>query len=238
MSIKLKQYLDDVFAKYEDSRPILELKDELYQDLQEKLNDLKSEGYDEDAAFHRTVNSIGEISELIETIHAKTRELQQIVGMDFSKSNLQNSDLKSVKIHEGKFNYSNLQGSDFSHSDLTNSSFKCSNLDNSKFDGADLTGAEFNKSNLKGASFKNTILNHTVFKYSELAGVVFDHQSFEGTVFDYSGLKGTSFRGAVFKNVSFKTEVKKAIFDGAVMDKPTYAILKGYKANLTNVTVI
>ena len=32
--------------------------------------------------------------------------------------------------------------------------------------------------------------------------------------------------------------VKKAIFDGATMDKLTYAVLKGSKANLTNVTVI
>jgi uncharacterized protein YjbI with pentapeptide repeats len=238
MNERLKRYLDEVFAKYEDLQPIRELKDELYQDLKEKMSDLKTEGYDEDEAFHKTVNSIGEISELIETIHAKTRELQQIVGMDFSKSNLQKSDFSSVAVHEGKFNYSNLQGSDFSHADLTGSTFKCSNLDNSTFEGTNLTGAEFNKSNLKGASFKDAILNHAVFKYSELAGVIFDNQTFEGTSFDYSGLRGTSFRGAVFRNCSFKTEVKKAIFDGAKMDKLTYALLKGYKANLANVTII
>jgi uncharacterized protein YjbI with pentapeptide repeats len=238
MSEKLKRYLDDVFAKYEGLKPIRELKDELYQDLQEKLHDLKTEGYDDDAAFHRAVDSIGEISELIESIHAKTRELQQIVGMDFSKSNLQQSDFRSVSIHAGKFNYSNLQQSDFSDSDLSMSTFKCSNLDNSKFDGANLTGATFDKSNLKGASFNHSILDQAVFKSSELAGVNFDGQTFVGTVFDYSGLRGTSFRGAAFHNVSFRTDVKKAIFDGATMDKATYAILKGFKANLTNVTVI
>jgi hypothetical protein len=31
--------------------------------------------------------------------------------------------------------------------------------------------------------------------------------------------------------------VRKAIFDGATMDKVTYAVLKGYGANLTGVTV-
>lgn len=238
MSDRLKRYLDSVFSQYEDLAQIREIKEELYHDLQEKLSDLKADGYDEDAAFHKTIGSIGEISELVETIHAKTRELQQIVGMDFSKSNLQNSDFSSIKLHAGKFNYSNLQHSDFRNSDLTISIFKCSNLDNSKFDGANLTGACFDKSNLKGASFSNAILNSTVFKYSELAGVNFDNQIFDGTVFDYSGLRGTSFRNAVFKNASFKTDVKKAIFDGAVMDKATYAILKGYKANLTNVGII
>lgn len=237
MNEKLKRYLDSVFAQYEDLKQIREVKDELYLDLQEKLNDLKAEGYDEEAAFQRTIDSIGDISELVETIQAKTRELQQRVGMDFSKSNLQDLELRSVTLQKGKFNYSNLQSSDYSDSDLTDSTFKCSNLNNAKFDRTNLTGVEFNKSNLKGASFKDAVLDHTVFKSSELSGVCFDNQTFEGTVFDYSGLKATTFRNTVFRNVSFKTDVRKAVFDGAIMDKVTYAILKAFKANLTNVTI-
>ncbi|WP_449237056.1 pentapeptide repeat-containing protein [Bacillus songklensis] len=58
-------------------------------------------------------------------------------------------------------------------------------------------------------------------------------------MFNKTSLSGTSFKNAVFKNVSFKgTDVKKAIFDGAKMDKITYAFLKGNNANLTNVTVM
>lgn len=238
MNDKLKTYLDDVFSRYEDLKQIRDLKEELSHDLQERLDDLKKEGFSDDAAFQRTIASIGEIGELIETITAKTRELQQIVGMDFSKSNLQNSDLKSVSAREGKFNYSNLQGSDFSLSDLTGSSFKCSNLDKANFDGANLSGAKFVKSNLKGANFNGCNFDNTEFNWSELSGVCFDNQTFNGTNFDYSGLKKTSFRNAVFNNVSFRTEVKKAIFDGATMDKSTYALLKGFKANLNNVTVV
>ena len=34
------------------------------------------------------------------------------------------------------------------------------------------------------------------------------------------------------------TDAKKAIFDGATMDKLTYSVLKGSNANLANVTVI
>ena len=59
-----------------------------------------------------------------------------------------------------------------------------------------------------------------------------------GTIFDYSALKKTSFRNTVLHNVSFKTNVKKTIFDGATMDKVTYAILKGYKADLSKVKII
>lgn len=238
MKDKLKQYLDSVFSPYEDLKQVSELKEELLHDLQEKLTDLKREGYNDEAAYHMTIDSIGEISELIESINAKTRQIQQIVGMDFSKSDLQNSDFKATTVHDGKFNYSNLQGSDFSYSDLTNSSFKCSNLGNTTFYGANLTGAQLVKSSLKGAVFKDCVFDRTHFKFSELTGVCFDNQTFNGTVFDYAGLYKTSFRNATFKNVSFKTDVKKAIFDGAKMDKPTYALLKGYKADLTNVTVI
>ncbi len=60
----------------------------------------------------------------------------------------------------------------------------------------------------------------------------------KGTIFDYSALKKASFRNTILQNVSFKTNVKKTIFDGAQMDKVTYAILKGYKADLSNVKII
>ncbi|NLI92780.1 MAG: pentapeptide repeat-containing protein [Peptococcaceae bacterium] len=238
MEEKLRKHLDEIFSPYEGLKAVMELKEELFYDLRERLQDLKNEGLEEETAYHQTIASIGEVSEMIEIINSKTRELQQFVGMDLSKSNLQNSDFKSVKVPEGKFNYSNLQGSDFSYSDLTNSSFKCSNLENSKFDGANLTGVKIDKSNLKGSSFKAAILDKTDFHCSDLSGVCFDNLTFNGTIFNYSGLKGTSFRNAVFNNVSFKTDVKKTIFDGATMDKVTYALLKGYKANLDKVTVM
>jgi uncharacterized protein YjbI with pentapeptide repeats len=238
MNEKLIKYLDGVFSPYEDLHAVKELKEELFNDLQEKLSDLKNQGYDDEAAYRLTISSIGDVSEIIESITSKTRELQQKVGMDFSKINLQNSDFKKVKVHDGKFNYSALKGSDFSGSHLTNSSFKCSDLSNVRFDDADLTGAKLVKSNLKDASFKGCVLDNTDFSSSDLSGLCFDNLTFNGTIFDYSGLKGTSFRNANFRNVTFKTDVKKAIFDGATMDKLTYAVLKGNNANLTNVTVI
>jgi hypothetical protein len=68
-------------------------------------------------------------------------------------------------------------------------------------------------------------LNYTDFSSSELAGVCLDNLTFKGTTFHYSGLRGTSFRNAIFHGCSFKTDVKKAIFDGAKMDKMTYVLL-------------
>jgi len=51
-------------------------------------------------------------------------------------------------------------------------------------------------------------------------------------------MKGTSFKNAILQDTTFHhSEVKHTIFDGATMDKVTYALLKGAKANLDNVTV-
>lgn len=238
MSDQLKQYLDNVFSRYEDLKPLAELKEELFHNLQEKLNDLKSDGYDDETALQLTIGSIGEISELVESISADKKQLQQIVGMNLSMSNMRNSDLRGVKVHDGKFNYSNLRSSDFSDADLTDGHFKCSNLEYVNFDRSILLRTRFVAANLRGASFTDSVLDSTDFSYSNLSGICFDGLSFHGTVFNNAGLKGTSFKNATFINVSFKTQAKRAIFDGAVMDKLTYAILQGHGAKLQNVTIV
>lgn len=241
MNEKILKYLDGIFSPYEDLKAIKELKEELLTDLHEKWKDLKNQGYDNETAYHMTIDSIGDISEIIESISEKTRELkQQIQGMDFSKMDLRNSDFKGIIVTEVDFGKSDLRGSDFSGSDLSKSSFKYSDLRNVSFDGANLTDAKLNMVDLTKASFKNSILDYTDFSHSDLSGVCFDHQTFNGTIFNSSGLKGTTFKNAILNNVSFKytADCKKANFDGATVDKLTYAVLKGNKANLEKVTII
>lgn len=242
MDDRLSNYLDGVFSPYEDLHTVRELKEELLNDLQEKLRDLKNQGYDDATAYRMTIDSVGDIEEVIGSIATKTRELRQMAKRDLSMTNLQDSDLTGIDVPDGKFNYSALKGSDFSGSDLTNSSFKCSDLKAAKFDGANLSGAKLNMCALKAATFENSVLNNTDFSSSDLSGVSFDNQKLNGTIFDQAGLAGTSFRNAVLRNVSFrhvsKKDIRRAIFDGATMDKLTYAVLKGNEANLTNVIVI
>lgn len=284
MNDKLMRYLDGVFAPYEDLHSVKELKEELHVDLQERLNDFKNQGHDDETAYRMTIESIGDIKEIIESISAKTKELKQMVRHDLSMNDLQDADLTGVSVRDGKFDASALKGSDLSTSDLVNSSYKCSDLrdvrfeganlsgakfdmsalpnvrfdgadlsgarfnmsdlTNTSFEGADLTGAKFNMSDLRNVSFKNCILDNTNFSSSALSGICFDNLTLNNTSFDKSSLEGTSFRNSVLRNVTFKISfktkkgIKKAIFDGATMDKLTYAVLKGYKADLTNVTVI
>ena len=83
---------------------------------------------------------------------------------------------------------------------------------------------------------------------SDLRGVSFDGQTFIGVKFDKAGLNDTSFKGATLKNVSFTppfsltkkyyNAIKTIKFDGASMDKLTYAALKGLGADVSKVTVI
>jgi BTB/POZ domain-containing protein KCTD9 len=239
MKQKLMKYLDGVFSAYEDVPEARELKEELLNNLQDRMIDFKDQGYDEETAYNMTIDSIGDIKEIIESVSIKTKEFKEIGVKDISNLNLKDSDLKGVIVYDGKFNANNLRGSDFSGSDLTNSIFKHSDLRDVIFDGANLTGVEFNGVDLKKSSFSGCILDNTEFKASDLGGICFDNQTFIGTIFNKSSLKGTTFKNAVFRNISIKhSDFSKAIFDGATMDKLTYAVLKSGKANLTNVTVI
>jgi hypothetical protein len=137
MNERLKKYLDDAFSSYEDLRSIRELKEEMHSDLDEKMRDLMAQGHDEETAYQMTIESMGDISEIVGDIAEKTRKLRQTTRKDLSMIDLRNSDLAGVAVHDGKFNCSDLRGSDFSGSDLKNSTFKGADLKNVRFDGAE-----------------------------------------------------------------------------------------------------
>lgn len=261
MNEKVKKYIEILFSPYEDVYAVKELKEELHVDLQEKFTDLKNQGHDDETAYQMTINSIGDIKEIIESfsVHAKegkqpdsdfirgmkeilegiAKEFKKIVSKDLSLTSLQNSDFKGATLRERKFNYSVLSGADFSGADLTNSAFKGSDLGGAIFDGANLTRAKLKMAHLSETSFKECILDYTDFSYSSLSGVCLDNLTFNGTIFNCTGLSGTSFKNAVFKKISIKySDFSKAILDGAIMDKVTYAVLKGQNADLTNITVL
>src|SRR5512146_195376 len=110
MNEKLSKYLDGVFSQYEDQNAIRELKEELKTSLQERWSDLKQQGYDDETAYKMTIDSIGDISEAIKSVAGKTKELQEMVNKNLSLMQLEDSDLKGIRIHAGKFNYSALKG--------------------------------------------------------------------------------------------------------------------------------
>lgn len=288
MNPKLTNYLNGVFTPYEGLKSVGELKADLLADLQERYNELKAEGKDDDTAFKMTIESIGDIEQTIVEVANLSRFLERQVVTNFSASNLAKSDFAGVTAHKGQFKASALHGSDFSGADLTGSTFKSSDVREANFDGANLTDCSLSALDLSNASFNKTILVRTNFSKSWLAGAKFtdvkltdvkltvtdlrkatfegcifdgvdfttsdlsgqrfDGQTFIGVKFDKAGLNNVSFRGATLKNVSFQAgfaltkkyyrAIKTICFDGATMDKLTFALLKGLEADLSKVTVI
>lgn len=288
MNEKLNEYLNGVFAPYDGVKSVAELKADLLSDLQERFNELKAEGKDDETAFQMTIDGIGNIEQTVLEVANLSRSLERQVLTNFSGSNLPKSDFAGVTVHKGKFDGSALRGSDFSGADLTGSSFKASDAREANFDGANLTDCNFYAIDLAGASFHQSILVRTTFstsgldgakfidvkltdvnlilsdlretifercifngvdfKYSDLRGLCLDGQTFIGVKFDKAALGETSFKDAILKNVSFLAPItlskryyraiKTICFDGAMMDKLTYAALKGTEADLSRVTII
>lgn len=288
MNEKLTNYLNGVFAPYDEVKSITELKADLLLDLQERFLELKSEGKDDQTAFEMTIGSIGDIEQTVQEVANLSRSLERQVVTNFSASNLAMSDFAGVTARKGKFAASALCGSDFSGADLTGSSFSSSDVREANFDGANLTDCSFSTLDLADASFHKTILirtefsksgltrakfsdaklidvklimndlretifenctfNGVDFKYSDLRGLHLDGLTFISVKFDKAALNEATFKGATLRNVSFLPAfaltnknyraIKTICFDGAMMDKLSYAALKGMGADLSKVTVI
>jgi uncharacterized protein YjbI with pentapeptide repeats len=179
-------------------------------------------------------------------------------GSDFAGADLTGSSFKSSDVREANFDGANLTDCNLSALNLANASFNksilvrtnysASGLDGAKFTGVKLTDVTFTTTDLKKTIFENCIFDGVEFKASDLSGLCFDGQTFIGVKFDKSALNEVSFRGATLKNVSFQAffsltnkyyrSIKTICFDGAMMDKLTYAALKGMEADLSKVTVI
>ena len=220
------------------------------------------------------------------SITSRPSEANELVN--FSGSNLPDTDFAGIIAHKRKFKGSALGGSDFSKADLTGSLFAASDLRGANFNGANLTDCTFSALDLTDGSFNKTILTRTEFsrsslervkftdaklidakltkadlratifencvfegvdfKYSDLSGVCFDRQTFKGVKFHNTALTGASFKGATLQNVSFRAQyaltnkyyrqLKTIHFDGAIMDKLTYAALKGVGVDLSGVSTI
>ena len=117
MNEKLTNYLNGVFAPYDGVKSVAELKADLHNDLQERFNELKAEGKDDETAFEMTIDSIGDIEQTVQDVANLSRSLERQVLTNFSASNLPESDFAGVTAHKGKFDASALRGSNFAGAD-------------------------------------------------------------------------------------------------------------------------
>lgn len=179
-------------------------------------------------------------------------------GSDFSGADLTGTLFEASDAREANFDGANLTDCKFRVTDFSDASFKKSTLVRTEFNTSDQAGAKFSNVqlidvkmimiDLRKTTFENCTFNGVDFNLCDLRGVRFDGQTFTGVKFDKSSMNDVSFRGATLRNVSFTVPfsltnrnylaMKTICFDGARMDKLTYAALKGLRVmDLSKVTV-
>lgn len=177
-------------------------------------------------------------------------------GSNFTGADLTGSSFRGSDVRDATFDRANLTDCVFSTLDLTNAtfreailvrtSFNKAGLVGTRFIGVKLTDVKFNYIDLRKTTFESCSFLGVDFHYSDLSGLRLDGQTFIGVTFDLPALKNVSFQGATLRKVSFRPvgiwSMKRAIqsihLDGAMLDKLTYAALKGLGADVSKVTVL
>jgi uncharacterized protein YjbI with pentapeptide repeats len=193
--------------------------------------------------------------------HKGKFEASELRGSNFAGADLTGSSFKVSDVRETNFDGANLTDCLFSTLDLAEASFNKTILVRTEFSMSELTRAKFTDVNLIDVKLNMLELRETIFerctfsgvdfKYCDLRGMRLDGLTFMGVKFDKSSLNEATFKGATLRNVSFMgpiawndwskkyyKAIKTIVFDGATMDKLTYATLKGLNADLSKVTVI
>ncbi|EUJ41101.1 hypothetical protein PWEIH_02307 [Listeria weihenstephanensis FSL R9-0317] len=226
MNEKLIGYIDGQFSAYEDTAEISELKEELVHDLQEKYGELEAQGYDTEEAYELTIHSLGDISEVIESIGVKRKmslednpawqEIEEAKARAANNDgtirrkvtegfNFSNSDLRHSRFDEGEF-----RGVNFKHSNLSGVNFDHRVFIDARLDYVNLTGAsfeqaEFHIGSLKGVyakkgegspSFRGAFMQGVNVSVAMLKGADFSYANLANSKFNASELSYTSFEGA------------------------------------------
>ena len=242
MNEKINQYLNGVFAPYEGVKSVAELKADILSDLQERFNELKAEGKDDDTAFAMTIDSIGDIGQTVQEMANLSRSLERQARINFTAVDLQESDLAGVTAPHSKFEASALRGANFAGADLTGSSFKNSDVREANFNGANLTECSLSTNDLTGASFNKTILVRTEFNTSGMDGAKFINDNLIDVRLEMTDLRKTSFENCSLTGVEFKyCDLRGSSFDGKTLigvrfDKSALNDVSFRGATLKNVT--
>lgn len=192
------------------------------------------------------------------TAHKMRFNGSSLSGSDFAGADLTGSLFSGSDVREANFDGTNLTDCTLSANDFSDTSFhktillrtefKASGLTGAKFTDAELTDVKLMATDLRKTIFENCVFNRVDFQHSDLLGVCLDGQTFIGVKFDKTALNEATFRGATLKNVSFRSTyaltnkyyraIATICFDGAMIDKLTYAALKGLGADLSKATII
>lgn len=191
-------------------------------------------------------------------LHNGRFQTTSLRGANFAGTDLSGSSFETCNAQGANFDGANLTDCNFSVTDLTDASFRKTILvrttldisgQGAKFSDVNLVDVNLNKIDLRKTVFERCSFNGVDFNYCDLREMCFDGQTFVGVKFDKSALNNVSFKGATLKNVAFTLPfsvtnksyrmMQTICFDGANMDMPTYATLKGLQAiDLSKVTIV
>ena len=192
------------------------------------------------------------------TAHQSKFEATTLLGSDFSGADLTGSSFKVGNAREVDFEGANLTDCHFSILDLTGANFNKTILVRTEFNKTELAETKFTNVtlidvkltmiDLRKTVFEKCTFNGVHFKYCDFRGLCLDELTFIGVRFDKAALNEVTFKGSTLKNVSFiptfaltnkyYRAIKTICFDDAMMDKLTYASLKGIGADLSKVSII
>ncbi|HSW77381.1 MAG TPA: pentapeptide repeat-containing protein [Candidatus Chromulinivoraceae bacterium] len=234
MEKKLRTFLDEAFKPYGEFPAREDVIQELLANMMEKYEDLKSQGKTNDEAYQTTVDSFGDVTEIMEQVPHADAETKTTLGDDIREM----LGFKA-KANRGKFKYSALMKADLAGTDLKGADFTSSALMDTVFDEANLTGAKFKAAalkkssfrgaNLTAANFTSADLQNVNFSKANLTGVTLKSSALGGAIFDGATLKGTEFSGSDLSNVSFDGQTLDAvIFNSASLKNTSFkkAILR------------
>jgi uncharacterized protein YjbI with pentapeptide repeats len=255
----LQERFRELKAEGKDDETALEMTIDSIGDIEQTVQEVAnlSRSLERQVRINLTAINLQESDFAGVSLHNGEFKVTELRGADFAGADLTGTSFAVSNAREANFDGANLTDCNFSVTDLADASFRKSILvrttlsisgQGAKFIDTKLTDVKLTKTDLRKTIFENCIFNGVDFKYCDLRGICFDGQTFIGVKFDKSTLNDVSFRGATLKNVSFRLPIsvtnksylafKTVCFDGATMDKLTYAALKGlWVADLSKVTV-
>lgn len=83
MEDKLRAHMDHLFRDVPPTKKSVELKEEILQNLVDKYHDLISEGKSEEAAYNIAIASIGDISELLESLKESAAPNDAVMNSEY-----------------------------------------------------------------------------------------------------------------------------------------------------------
>jgi len=171
-----------------------------------------------------------------------------LTGSSFLGSDARETSFQAANLTDCSLSATDLTGANFDQAILSRTKFYALGLDGAKISNTKLTEVKLSKTDLRKTVFENCVFDGVDFDYSDLRGVSLDGQTFTGVLFHNAALNETTFKGATLKNVSFRSTfaltnkyykaIKTICFEGATMDKLTYASLKGLGADLSKVNLV